>query len=294
MSRRMTAICVVLAMVAAPRLSRAQDRRLQEENPPNIPTALAMALLEGGEYGWGRQPRFVVGRAPEGMLKDVTSLEGGTVLGGVSYDRNAVLVFAFTLPPNQVILSVDRQLRARGLKPPPPPPDANRGGFVSSGFGYGGGSAYCADSTSIRLMSMPAPGGGTYLKLIQLRSQQFDFCVPRPRMFAGPEFKFPNLVPPPGMSSEGGGSGSGGNSSSISTHLSGPLKPAEVIAHYRTQLDAAGWRTRPPLTSGDELAIAYVEAADSTRVVWHGMMTTLQVGPSEVSVEIRMLKAREP
>lgn len=291
MSSKMTCCCLMLSLVGVPRLSRAQ-----EQSPPSIPTDLALALLESGEFGPLRQPRLVVGHAPDGMLPSVISLEGGTVLGGLTSDRNAIIVYAFTLPPNQVLLSVDRQLHARGLTPPPPPPDVNGGGFVSSGFGYGGGNAYCAQSTGITFMSMPAPRGGTYVKLIQLRNQQFNFCVPREptRMFDRTQLKFPNLLPPPGMVSRGGGRGSGGSTSSISTWLMGPLKPVELIAHYRTQLDAAGWLTRTPATIDGEAAITYVEATDSTHVVWHGMMTALQVGPSQVDVEIKMMKPREP
>lgn len=298
MRGKMTCVCLVLTIVGAPRLSSAQDRRLQDQNPASIPTELAMALLEGGEYGWVRQPRVVVGRAPDGVLQKVTSLEGGTVLGGLTSDRSTVVVFAFTLPPNQVVLSVDRQFRARGFTPPPPPPDANRGGFVTSGFGYGGGGAngYCSDSTSVAIASMPAPGGGTYLKVTQFRNPQYNFCAPRDerwRIVALPTLKFPTLLPPPGMSSMGGGGGSGGNTASISAHLTGPLKPAELVAHYRAQLDAAGWRTRTPVAVGDDAAIAYVEASDSTRVIWHGMMTALRVGPSEAEVEIKMIKSGE-
>ena len=286
---RLTIFC--LALLAAPlRAPMAQD-----PNTASIPAELATALLEGSSYGLNGQPRIVVGRAPEGMVQSATSLEGGTVLGGATYGRSAVVVFSFTLPPNQVVLSVDRQLRARGWTLPPPPPDANRGGFVSSYYGSGSGYAYCADSTGITLASMPAPRGGTYLKLTQVWNEQFNFCVPRDRarIFGGPEFKFPSLLPPPGMTSQGGGGGSGGNSSSITARLSGPLKPAELLAHYRTQLDAAGWRTRTPVSIGEEAAVAYVEAADSTRAVWHGMMTALQLGPSDVEVEIKMMKARE-
>ena len=290
MAGKMTCVYLVLTLVATPRLSRAQ-----EQSPPSIPTELALALLEGGEFGPGRQARIVVGRAPNGMLPSVTSLEGGTVLGGVTYDRMAVIVFAFTLPPNQVLLSVDRQLHARGLTDPPPAPEAARGGFVSS-YGPSFGSAYCTDSVGITLASLPAPKGGTYVKLTQLKNQEFNFCTrrERTRMFPGSELTFPRLLPPPGMASRGGGAGSGGSSSSISTRLMGPLKPAELIAHYRSQLDAVGWRTRTPVAIGDEAAVTYVEATDSTRVVWHGLMTALQVGPSDVEVEIQMTKSREP
>ena len=297
MSRRVRCVCLVLMIVGAPRLSRAQERRLQEQNPTSIPTELVVALLEGNEYS-GRQPRVIVGLPPDGMLPSVMSLEGGTVLGGLTSDRSTIVVYSFTLPPNQVILAADRQLRARGLTPPPPPPDATRGGFISSGFGYtgGGASGYCADSTGVALAALPAPGGGTYLKITQPRNQQHNFCHPRDerwRIMAMPTLKFPTLLPPPGMSSMGGGGGSGGNSASTSGQLTGPLKPVEVVAHFRTQLDAAGWRTRTPVAIGDDAAIVYVEASDSTRIVWHGMMTALQIAPSEVEVEIKMMKSRE-
>jgi hypothetical protein len=287
---RMTCLCLVLTMVGLPRSPRAQ-----EQNPPSIPTELVQALLGRGEYDPARGPRLFVGRAPDGMPQSLTSLEGGTVLGGMEDGRSAVVVIAFTLPPNQITLSADRQLRARGWTQPPPPPEANRGGFASSGYGPAFGNAYCTDSSSVTLTSMAAPRGGTYLKLTQLRNQQFSFCRPadRARMFGGSEFKFPTLLPPPGMMSHGGGSGMGGNNASISTRLSGPLKPAELIAHYRAQLDAAGWRTRAPVTTGEDAAIAYLEATDSAHVVWRGIMTAFQIDPSNVDVQIQMVNPRE-
>jgi hypothetical protein len=111
-------------------------------------------------------------------------------------------------------------------------------------------------------------------------------------MFFGPQFKFPALLPPPGMTSYGGGGGSGGSSSSIKTRLTGPLKPTEVLAHYRAQLDAAGWRTRAPVASGDDVAITYVEASDTSYVVWRGLMSVFQADPTSVDVEIKMVNPR--
>ena len=288
MASRVAWVCLVVAMAGS-----GTEASAQEQSPPSIPTELAVALLGGSQFGAGERPRIVVGRAPDGMLPSVTSLESGTVLGGLSSERSVVVVFAFTLPPNQVLVSVDRQLRARGLSAPPPPPDANRGGFVSSDYGSPFGTTYCTDSTGVTLASMPAPKGGTYLKLTQLRNQQFNFCVPRERsrFFSGTDLKFPPLRPPPGMTAHGGGSGMGGNSASISARLSGPLKPADLVAHYRAQLDAAGWRTRAPVTTGEDAALAYVEATDSTGVIWRGVMTSVQSGPSEVVVEIDMFKS---
>lgn len=289
MCRSMRCVCLAIAIVGAPRVSNAQ-----EQNPQSIPTELVLALFDRGDYDSGRRAtRIIVGRAPDGMPQSLTSFDGGTVLGGARLAQNAVVVIAFTLPPNQILLSVDRQLRARGWTSPPPPPDANRGGFVSSnGFGSPFGTTYCADSSGIALTSMPAPSGGSYIKITQLRNQQFNFCIPRQRdrIFPGMELTFPTLQPPPGMISHGGGSGMGGNSSMISARLTGPLKPADLIAHYRSQLDAAGWRTRTPVTTGEDAALAYVETTDPTGVVWRGVMTSVRSAPSDVEVEIKMFK----
>lgn len=279
--------CVGLTITAAPRIVRAQD-----QNPASIPTELALALLDRGDYDSGRRAtRLVVGRSPEGIPQKLTAFEGGTVLGGVEYPQNSVVVIAFTLPPNQVLLAADRELRARGFTPPPPPPGADRGGFVSNTYSSSWGNIYCADSATIMLSSMPAPGGGTYLKVSHLRNQQFGACNPRRERssFADRGFKFPALLPPPGMMPHGAGTGMGGRNASISVDLNGPLKPADLVAHYRKQLDAAGWRTRTPVTSSEDAALAYVEATDSTGVVWRGVMTALQSGPSEVEVAITMV-----
>jgi len=255
-------------MMGAPRWSRAQ-----EQNPTTVPTELALALLDRGEYESERRTtRLIVGRAPEGVPRNLTTFEGGTVLGGVEYPQNSVVVIAFSLPPNQVLLSADRQLRARGLTPPPPPPGADRGGFVSSTFPSAWGNVYCTDSATVMVSSAPAPAGGTYLKISRGRTQQFSACSPRRERSAFGEtgFKFPALLPPPGMTAHRNGSGIGGRNASISAGFNGPLKPADMVAHYRKQLDAAGWRTRTPATSSEEAALAYVEATDSTGVVWRG------------------------
>lgn len=286
MGVRLTCIVLTLTTGAALRTATAQN-----QNPASIPTDLALALFDRGEFGSGRgATQIVVGQAPEGMPQRLTSFEGGTVLGGARFGQNSVVVVAFTLPPNQVLLSADRQLRARGLMPPPPPPDANRGGFVSNAdYPSPWGNAYCADSATVMLGATPAPNGGTYLRVSHTRNQQFGPCTRgrQSSMFEMP-LKFPTLLPPPGMASHGGGSGMGSNNASASARLTGLLKPADIVAHYRAQLDAAGWRTRTPITSGDEAALTYLEATDSTGTVWRGVMTAVQWATSEVEVEIEM------
>lgn len=286
MGVRLTYFCLTLATAVAPCAAAAQN-----QNPATIPTDLALALFDRSEYDSGRRATLiVVGHAPDGFPQSLTSFEGGTVLGGARFVQSSVAVLAFSLPPNQVLLSADRQLRARGLMPPPPPPEANRGGFVSTAdYPSPWGNVYCADSATVTLGAVPAPNGGTYLRLSHSRNQQYSACTrgQRSSLFEAP-FKFPMLLPPPGMVSHGGGSGMGGNSASVSARLTGLLKPADLVAHYRAQLDAAGWRTRTPITTGDVAALAYLEATDSTGTVWRGAMTAVQWAPSEVEVEIKM------
>lgn len=175
----------------------------------------------------------------------------------------------------------------------PPPPDANRGGFVSSEYDAPFGSAYGADSVAVTLASTPAPKGATYLRLTQMRNQEYGFCVPHERasIIARTGLTFPTLLPPPGMASHTSGSGIGGNTATAAAELIGPLKPGDLVAQYRAQLDAAGWRTRPPATTGEDAALVYVEATDSIGVVWRGVMTSVQSGPSEIAVEIKMFKS---
>lgn len=289
MGVRLRYVWLALTIAAVPRAASAQV-----QNPATIPTDLALALFDRGEYDGGRRgAQIVVGRAPDGMPQSLTSFEGGMVLGGARFVQGLVVVVAFTLPPNQVLLSVDRQLRARGLMPPPPPPEASRGGFVSNAdYPSPWGNAYCADSATVLLSAMPAPNGGTYLRFSHNRNQQLGICTrgQRSSLFEM-ALKFPALLPPPGMISHGGGSGMGGNSASVSAHLTGLLKPADLIAHYRAQLDAAGWKTRAPATTGDDAALAVVEAIDSTGGAWRGVMTAIQAGPSEIEIEIKMFKS---
>src|SRR5881628_2536809 len=141
---------VVVALCLSTVLSRAA---VGQQQPPTIPTELAVALLDHGESQSGnRTPKIVVGRAPSGIPSSLTTAEGATVVGGVEYPRSSIVVLSYTRPPNQVVLAFDRELAASGWRPPRPVenPYGAEGGFVSSEYftGMDGAPAtmFCSDS----------------------------------------------------------------------------------------------------------------------------------------------------
>ena len=112
------------------------------------------------------------------------------------------MVLAFTRPPNQVLLVFEKQLIARRWRPPPPPPTEERTGFISAAsYAAEWGNAYCSDSGAAMVSYVPAPMGGTYLKVQHLRNNEFSICAPRRAERGFPElsFKFPALLSATGM-----------------------------------------------------------------------------------------------
>jgi hypothetical protein len=265
-----------------------------QQQPATIPTDLALALLGNSASVYGsRTPRITVGQAPAGVPASLTAADGGVVLGGVEFPERATVVLAFTLPATQVLAAYDKQLLARGWAPPPPPAN-ERGGFVSADFSFPGGNVYCADSGVAMISSVPAPGGGTYLRVQHMRNKDRSVCNPRlytpgSRM---PHLAFPTLRSPVGMSQRGGGGCTGSDRTEISAHLVGAGEPLDILTHYVKQLESAGWKVGTPV-SADGLAVATTRTKDSDGVDWSGAMTVTRVTSAEVEVTIQMMRPSE-
>ena len=261
-----------------------------QQQPATIPSELALVLLDHGESLSGnRAPRIVVGRAPDGIPRSLTTVDGAVIVGGIEYPRMAIVVLAFTLPPNQVLKAYDKHVLRAGWKTPPPRPTEGSG-FVSTGYSFDWGNVYCGDSGAVQVGYSPAPNGGTYLKVENSRNTEHSICAPRdPMMFRGPLFKFPALQPPAGMSQRGGGGGSGGDNVETSARLMGVLDPPDIVAHYVTQLDSAGWKMGAIAPSGSAV-VAYAEAKDSVGTLWTGALTAWRISPFEVEVNIKMAR----
>jgi hypothetical protein len=192
-------------------------------------------------------------------------------------------------------VAADKQLTARGWRPPPPPPGSDRGGFVSMsyGFGPGFGSWYCGDSGMASVGYAPAPMGGTYLSVRHQRDKTSTMCEPRRQLddFRAEQLTFPRLTAPTWMSQQGGGGCGGGDHMETSTRLTGPIELPDIVAHYLKQLDSAGWKVGTLATIG-VVTIAQV-ATKQRGKEWTGVLVATRLGPSEIDVAIRMARPQE-
>jgi hypothetical protein len=287
---RKGALGVALLTLLAPYTRRAAA----QQQPLTIPTDLVIALLDRGEgIAGNRSPKLLVGRAPQGVPGSLTSVDGARILGGIEEGRGETVVLGLTRPPNQVMVSFDRLLATRGWAPPPPPPN-DRGGFVSTNYSGGWANTYCADSGLATVFYIPAPAGGTYVKVEHRADKERTICS-RPlvvRAFREPTLKFPRLVAPPGMTQQGGGGGSSGDDVEISARLTGGLEPAAIVAHYLKQLDSAGWKMAPIATSGGT-TVAAADVKDSEGTQWTGAIIASRVAPTQIDVVLRMARLQQ-
>jgi hypothetical protein len=285
----------ILGFAAMAAMTAPLGRAGGQEAPATIPVDLALALLERTPDVYGsRAPAIIVGRAPDGIPPSLTSMQYASLLGGLVESNGVVVVLKSSLPPNQVLTSYDKQLTGSGWGPPPPPPNAERGGFVSNVSLESFSNLYCSDSGAVTVSYSPAPRGGTYLKVRYSRDRESNYCMPRAMAIMGlPALKFPVLLPPPGMTQRSGGGGSGGDHISTSAQLLGPIGPAEAIAHYVKQLEAAGWKMGSLASSGGT-SIASAETRDPGGKLWRGALIAQGVSDSELEVELRMARPSAP
>jgi hypothetical protein len=98
----------------------------------------------------------------------------------------------------------------------------------------------------VNLSSMYRSSGGSILKVSFNRGARYSACRQRDEVTYRSlydEAPVPTLRAPAGAMTTGAGgmSTSGNNQFTLSTQLSTRLKPTEVVAHYDTQMRAAGW-----------------------------------------------------
>jgi hypothetical protein len=292
---RSSRLALLLTAMVAPRSA------IGQQQPPTIPSELAVALLDHGESASGnRVPKLVVGHAPAGFPVSLTNLDGAMLVGGVEYPQRVIAVLAFSRPPNQVAVALEDQLAARGWKHPPPPPTYSSTG-EQSGFTTGpngirvmwGTDVYCGDSGSVRARYTPAPAGGTYLKLEHSRNLAPNVCT-RPRS-GGPlmrMLKFPPLHPPRSTTQRPSGAGSGLDGTFISARLTGPLDLRDIVTHYLKELDSAGWKSGAIATT-DDIAAASLGTTDPDGREWKGSVSARRLAPFSVVVQIQMSRVLE-
>lgn len=262
--------------------SGAQVPPSRSAQPDLIPRDLVLALISYGA-GTAGGADLRVGTVPNDIPPEFVP-PGLEVLGSMTQFENVIIVFGTREPPDSAIGTMESRLLAAGwTRPPAPAPRQMPRGFVAADFtgGMGGTPNFvCRGSETVNLTSMYRSSGGSILKLSFNRGARFSACRQRDEpTYRSPydEAPVPTLRAPAGAMTTGGGgmSSSGNNQFTLSTQLSTRLKPAEVVAHYDTQMRAAGWA---PVGDGslDFLSARTYQKKDENARTWSATLYSIK------------------
>lgn len=235
-----------LAVVGAG--SSAQPPSSRTPQPDPIPRDLVLALISYGA-GTAGGADLRVGTVPNDIPPEFVP-PGAEVLGSMTQFDNVIIVLGVREAPDSAIGTMESHLLGAGWsRPPAHAPRQIPRGFVAVDLtgGMGGNPNYiCRGDEMVNLTSMYRSSGGSILKLSFNRGARFSACRQReetPYRSPYDDAPIPTLRAPAGAMTTGGSgmSSSGSNQFALSTQLSTRLKPGEVVAHYDTQMRAAGW-----------------------------------------------------
>jgi hypothetical protein len=144
-----------------------------------------------------------------------------------------------------------------------------------SGFAPSPQGPLCSADRAAIISASARPSGGSLVTMFFSASSRGGPCQePEPRTSWREELPIPALIPPPGMTSEGGGSGSSGDAWDLQTRLRGRAIAPEVLRHYVSQLSAAGWSPGPP-ASADGVAAQALRYPQEGGVTWYAALTVV-------------------
>lgn len=279
---------VTLAMLVgtAPlALSAAQPPGGRGAQPEMIPRDLVLALINYGA-GMGGGNDLLVGRAPEDIPPELVPPKS-EIVGSLTQFENVIVVLGVPEAPDSAIGVMESRLLAAGwTRPTPAAPRPVPRGFVAADFPGGamGGmpNVVCRGDEFVTLTSMYRNSGGSLLKVTFNRGGRYSACRQRTETttYRSPyeEAPVPVLRAPTGAMMTGGGgmSTSGSNDFTMSARLSTRLKPAEVVAHYDTQMRAAGWSQRGD-GSVEFLAARTYQKKDEKERTWSATLSAIKV-----------------
>ena len=295
---------VAITPLAAQRASRAGP------DTATVPLELVAALL--GSMGTDLLPELRVGGLTRAVPADVVP-RGTRVLGTLSSTQApngqprgaSTVIMIVDLFPEDAIAQYMSHLDRTGWKPGPG--YGQRGGFASGQTSRP--TAACRDSLFVMVTATLRPAGGAHLRLqFSPTTAQYSPCDIERRYPGGrpmeDEIQLPVLLPPPGArsiasgeSTAGGMSSGGDGSATRSTHatLDARLTPSEILAHYASQLKAAGWTASAP-TSTAESGLQVLGMRDARGRTLRAVLTAMVVpdgaAPNERDVGLRVVRTR--
>lgn len=290
-------LLVVVALALA--LTSPTDAQVvSERGDPQemIPRDLVVALLSFGQPG---NVDIRVAKVPDDVPPEFIP-PGTQLLGSMAQFENVVIVLGVKEPPDSAVSAMASRLQSSGWTNPPSAAARMpmRGGFVGADFASGGPGGLpgylCRGEAMVNLMGMYRMSGGSLLRVTYSRNARNSACREQPneRAFRSPydDAPIPTLRAPAGAMMTDGTGMSSSSSGGVTMHarLSARLKPAELVAHYDSQLKAAGWT---PLADGavEFLAARRYQKVDERKRTWFGTLyaiMTPQANEHDVSLHL--------
>lgn len=246
--------------------------------PEMIPRDLVVALLSFGQPG---NVDIRVAQVPEDVPPELVP-PGSQLLGSMSQFENVVVVLGVSEPPDSAVSAMASRLLSSGwARPPASSRLPMRGGFVAADFANSGPDGVpgflCRGEAMVNLMGMYRMSGGSLLRVTYNRNARSSGCREQPneRAFRSPydDAPVPTLRAPAGAMMTDGTGMSSSSSGGMTMHarLSARLEPAELVAHYDSQMKAAGWT---PLADGavEFLAARRYQKVDDRKRTWFGTL----------------------
>lgn len=303
-------LSLALAMPAVTTPMAAQRASRAGPDTATVPLELVAALL--GSTGSDQLPELRVGGLVSGIPADVVprgarvlgSLSSRPVMTGEPRGSSTVIMIVGSFPEDAVAQYTSHLDRTGWTQPPG---FGQRGGFAATRTSRP--TSFCRDSLFVIVSATLRPSGGAHLRLqFSPTTPQYSPCDIERRYPGGrpadDEIQLPLLLPPPGARSIGSGESMGGNMSSggdgsatraSHTTLDAPLTPSEILAHYASQLKAAGWTPGAP-TSNSESGLQVLTSRDvrgrTLRAVLTAMVVPDGAAPNERDVGLRVVRTR--
>jgi hypothetical protein len=257
--------------------SRAHQRVPKLNGPELVPEELVAALLTGFVAPGREFPEIVVGRVPDEMPFEVPLPPNARVVGAISRPTFGTLVLSVPERPLDAMKAYRDFLRRTGWDDPgrehgtgfEPPRTVHSGTFCQG------------ESRSISTAAAQRSDKETFLQVQYREASGRSLCdqtqFENPRFERGP---MPTLYPPQNTSIVDASVGGGRNHSEASARLETDLDPAQLVAHYGTQLRADGWAPRSD-PSGKELAAQQWSIEDRRGNSWVAVLVALRIPNSE-------------
>ena len=239
---------------------------------------LALALLvprySGESY---EEPQLLVGELPPDLPFEVPLPEGARVLGTLLGSQTITAIEA-ALAPEDVVEFYRTALAAEGWREAAIP-GYGRGGFLHTNPNRMAMVTFDRDEEgpSLRLMCFETRGGGASIQL-HVEAQPSPPNQARQRaMMRGRDVMsvLPAIQAPPRSTQQPGGGGGSNDHVSSQATLETDLDVPAVGAHYRQQLERAGWEQRGAGENGPVAWSAWTFNDDEGEP-WSAMFAALQ------------------